>query len=149
MKDLFLLGSSLLLSSLPPLVALALVAGIGAGNTESTEDRLLLLGSLDLALGNGAVGRDRVDLGEGSLGSLLDLLSGSVALLRGLGVTREDDSLRAVLLQAGNVGLESLDVTVLAAVVDGDTDGGGELAGDTGKLYRSQRAPVELVDLYS
>jgi hypothetical protein len=66
----------------------------------------------------------------GALGGL-DVLGGSVTLL-GLAVAAgEEDEALAVLLEALDVGLEALLGKVLAARVDGDTDGASELAGDT------------------
>ena len=60
----------------------------------------------------------------------LDVLSGSVTLL-GLAVAAgEEDEALAVLLEALDIGLEGLLREVLAARVDGDTDGAGELAGN-------------------
>lgn len=62
----------------------------------------------------------------------LDVLGGGVTLL-GLAVAAgEEDEALPVLLEALDVGLEALLGEVLAARVDGDTDGTGELAGDTG-----------------
>jgi hypothetical protein len=135
---LFLLGGSLLLSETNALLLLSLVALLGTGKTESAESALLLLGGLNLALANDTLCGDGVDLEDGSdladLLGLLDLLSGRVSLLGGLGVTGEQDELALVLVQAGNVRLEGLDGGVLAAVVDGDTDSKSHLAGDLGLL---------------
>lgn len=137
-SHLLLLGSSLILAGLLSLVALALVAGVGTGNTEGAESVLLLLGSLDLALLLGTLAGDGVDLEEGSnrsdLLGLLDLGGGGVTLLGGLGVAGEENELALVLVQAGNILLERLDGGVLATVIDGDTDGQSDLAGDLGLL---------------
>lgn len=134
---LFLLGSGLLLLSLLPLLPLALVPLVGASDPQGAESVLLLLGGVNGALGDGLSG-DSVDLEEvvdtDDLGGLLDLLSGRVSLLGGLGVAGEDNELAPVLVQPGNVDLQRLDRGVLAAVVDGDTDGQSELAGDTSLL---------------
>lgn len=64
----------------------------------------------------------------------LDLLGAGLTLLGGLGVAGEEDKASLVGLQALNVGLEGLLAEVLAAGVDGDTDGASELAGDVGLL---------------
>lgn len=145
MKHLLLLGSSLLLAELLSLVALALVASIGAGDTESAESGLLLLGSLDLALLLGTVAGDGVDLEERSdvpnLLGILDVGSGGVTLLGGLGVAREENELALVLVQTGDILLEGLDGGVAATVIDGDTDGKRELAGDLGLLSNCERYP--------
>lgn len=137
-SHLLLLGGSLVLLGLLSLVALALVAGVGAGNTESAESVLLLLGLLDLALLLDTLAGDGVDLEERSnrcdLLGLLDLLGGRVSLLGGLGVAGEEDELALVLVQPGNILLEGLDGGVLATVIDGDTDGESQLAGDLGLL---------------
>jgi hypothetical protein len=62
----------------------------------------------------------------------LDVLGGGVTLL-GLAVAAgEEDEALPVLLEALDVGLEALLGEVLTARVDRDTDGTGELAGDTG-----------------
>jgi len=138
MKHLLLLGGSLLLAELLSLVALALVASVGAGDTESAESRLLLLGGLDLALLLGTVAGNGVDLEERSDGpdllGLLDVGSGGITLLGGLSVAREENELALVLVQAGDILLERLDGGVLATVIDGDTDSQSELAGDLGLL---------------
>ena len=62
------------------------------------------------------------------------ILGGSLAGLRGLALAREEDEAALVGLQALDVGLEGLLGKVLAARVDGDTDGGRELAGNAGLL---------------
>lgn len=64
----------------------------------------------------------------------LDLLGGGLALLGGLEVAGEEDEALLVGLQALNVDLEGLLAEVLAAGVDGDTDGARKLAGDVGLL---------------
>lgn len=135
---LFLLGLLLLGLGLGALLALADKAGLRAGVTESAVG----------VLGGGVVGElagldgDLVVDGEGLVGELdvltllgsLDLLSGGLTLLGGLGVAGEEDEALLVSLQALDVGLKGLLAQVLAAGVDGDTDGARELAGDVGLL---------------
>jgi hypothetical protein len=134
---LFLLGGSFLLLGLLPLLPLALVALVGASDPQSTESALLLLGRVDGALGDSGSG-NAIDLEEGvdtdNLLRLLELLGGRVTLLGGLGLAREHNELALVLVQAGNVLLQGFDRGVLAAVVDGNTDGQSDLAGDLGLL---------------
>jgi len=69
----------------------------------------------------------------GLLGGL-GVLGGSLAVLGRLALAREEDEAALVGLQALDVGLEGLLGEVLAARVDGDTDGGRELAGNAGLL---------------
>ena len=57
------------------------------------------------------------------LGSLLDVLLGSVALPRLLGLEGEEDQLGLVLLEALSVELKRLQGLVAATVVDGNADG--------------------------
>lgn len=64
----------------------------------------------------------------------LDLLSAGVTLLGGLAVAGEEDEACTVSLQALDVGGETLLGQVGAAGVDADSDGGCELAGNTGSL---------------
>lgn len=64
----------------------------------------------------------------------LDLLGRGVTLLGGLGVAGEEDEAGTVSLEALDVGGEGLLGKVLATRVDGDTDGGCELAGNTSSL---------------
>lgn len=119
---LFLLGLLLLGLGLGALLALADKAGLRAGVTESAVG----------VLGGGVVGElagldgDLVVDGEGLVGELdvltllggLDLLSGGLTLLGGLGVAGEEDEALLVSLQALDVGLEGLLAQVLAAGVD-------------------------------
>lgn len=119
---LFLLGLLLLGLGLGALLALADEASLRAGVTESAVG----------VLGGGVVGElagldgDLVVDGEGLVGELdvltllggLDLLSGGLTLLGGLGVAGEEDEALLVSLQALDVGLEGLLAQVLAAGVD-------------------------------
>lgn len=74
--------------------------------------------------------------GGGDEVGLLDLAGVhlGLALLGVVGLAGEDDEALLVGLEAGNVGGERLLGKVLAAVVDGNTDGGGVVARDTGLL---------------
>lgn len=64
----------------------------------------------------------------------LDLLGRGVTLLGGLGLAGEEDEALAVGLEALDVGLQGLLGEVLATGVDGDSDRGCKLAGDTSSL---------------
>lgn len=133
---LFLLSVSLLSLGLSTLLTGTLVAGLG---TLFTEQTVCVLGGLVVLDGTLLEGDGVLD-GENLLGGLdgvallggLDLLDGSVTLL-GLAVAAgEENEALPVLLETLHVGLEALLGEVLAAGVDGDTDGASELAGDTG-----------------
>lgn len=144
------LSSGLLISlSLGTLLALATVAGIGAGVTELAVDGTLDLGhGVTLDLGDGVAGGETVNgesglnaggealslaLSEGSLDGL-DVLSGGVELLELTALAGEEDQAGLVVLEAGNIGNQGLLGVVGTAVVDGDTNGRSELLGDAGLL---------------
>lgn len=138
-SSLFVLGSlrlGLVPGPLLPLASVALVGALGTQLAESTAlDGCGHVGLLDL--GDGLVDAGNGESGTGggdALGGGLELLLGRVALLGLVALLGEQD-------QAGGVGLEALDVggegllgQVLAAGIDGDTDSGSVLAGDTGSL---------------
>jgi hypothetical protein len=137
MDSLFLLVALLLSLGLGTLLTDTDKAGLGAGVTELPESVLLAL-----VVANGALlelddvldRQSRGGAADDVLGALggLDVLGGCVTLL-GLAVAaREEDEALPVLLEALDVGLKALLGEVLAARVDRDTDGAGELAGDTG-----------------
>ena len=140
MNSLFLLGVGLLGLSLRALLTDTDEAGLGAGVTELPVG---VLGGLVVANGallelddvlDGQSSGGGLDKVVGALGGL-DVLGGSVTRL-GLAVAAgEEDKALAVLLEALDVGLEALLGEVLAARVDRDTDGAGELAGDTSGCY--------------
>lgn len=133
MSSLFLLVLLLLSLGRGTGSALANKASLRAGVTELPVGVLLALvvakGTLLEARGvldGQSVAADDVLTRLGGL----DVLSGGVTLL-GLAVAAgEEDEALAVLLEALDVGLEGLLREVLAARVDGDTDGAGELAGN-------------------
>jgi hypothetical protein len=144
------LGVGLLLSlGLGAGGTLAGVAGLGAGVTETAVSSLLTLGegvTLDLGdgLGEGGVGDGEggtdaggetltVAVGKSSLDGL-DVLGGGVELLELTALAGEEDQAGLVVLKAGDVGDQRLLRVVGAAVVDGDTDGGGELLGNASLL---------------
>lgn len=135
---LFLLGLLLLGLGLRALLALADEAGLGASVAELPVGVLGggVLGELGLLDGDLVVDREGlvVEADVGALLDGLDLLSAGLTLLGGLGVAGEEDKTLLVGLQTLDVGLEGLLAQVLAAGVDGDTDGGRELAGDVGGL---------------
>lgn len=106
-----------------------------------------ILGALevgDLALLDG----DLVGDGEGQVGVLdlavvwvladlaggIGLVLGGIALLGVLGLAGEEDEALLVLLQALDVGLEGLLGQVLATRVDGNANGGRQLAWDASLL---------------
>lgn len=143
--SLFLLGIGLISLSLRTLLTDTDKAGLGAGVTELPVSVLLALvvanGTL-LELDDVLDGESSGGAADDLLGVLggLDVLGGCVTLL-GLAVaTGEEDEALPVLLEALDVGLEALLGKVLAAGVDRDTDGAGELAGDTGGCERVSRA---------
>lgn len=63
-----------------------------------------------------------------------NLFLGSITLLGLSDLAGEEDEAGTVFLEAGNVGGEGFGGEVLAAVINGDTDRGRELAGDTSFL---------------
>ena len=138
---LFLRSVSFILLSLGPLLPLANQACLAARITELPVRRLLAREVADLALLNCDLVGDRevllalLDLAlVSALLCRLHILGRSVTRLRRLDLAREEDETLLVLLQTCNVGLQRLLAQVLAAGVDGDTDGGRKLAGDTGFL---------------
>lgn len=148
------LGVGLLLGlSLGASLTLAAVAGLSTRVTELAVSSLLTLGegvTLDLSdglLGSGVgdgesstnVGGDTVTgtVGQGSLDGL-DVLGGGVELLELTALAGEEDQASLVVLEAGNVGDQGLLGVVDTAVVNGDTDGGGELLGNASLLYHKK-----------
>ena len=137
MDSLFLLCVGLVSLGLGALLADTDKASLRAGVTELPVGVLLTLvvANSTLLEGDGVLdGQSGGGAGNDVLGGLggLDVLSGCVTLL-GLAVAAgEEDEALPVLLEALDVGLEALLGQVLAARVDRDTDGAGELAGDTG-----------------
>lgn len=144
------LGSRLLLSlGLGTLLALATVTGLGAGLTQAAVSSLLTLGhGVTLDLGDGLLESGVVDgesstnaggetltlaVGESSLDGL-DVLGGGVEFLELTALAGEEDQAGLVVLEAGNILDQGLLGVVGAAVVDRDTDGGGELLGDASLL---------------
>lgn len=81
---------------------------------------------MDDGEGGGGVG--------GGVGDGLELLLGGVALLGLVALLGEEDQALLVGLEALDVGGQGLLGDVLAAGIDGDTDGGGVLAGDASGL---------------
>merc|ERR1712032_68798 len=73
-------------------------------------------------------------VGSGELGGGGALVGGGVSLLCLSGLAWEQDQLALVLFQALDVVLERLEGLVRASVVDGDTDGWGNLDWDAGLL---------------
>lgn len=111
---------------------------LGQAVTLDLSDSLLVEGVLD---GEGSADVSGVALGlalsgEGSLGSV-DLLSGRVELLELAALAGEEDETGLVVLKAVDVGDERLLGVVDTAVVNGDTDGAGELGGDASFLDNS------------
>lgn len=152
LTHLFLGGLLLLSLDAGTLLALAAVAGLGAGVTETAVSSLLTLGEgVTADLGDGGL-ESSVDDGEGSADLLgdtltglggLDVLSGRVELLELTALAGEEDQAGLVVLQAGDVLNLGLQGVVGAAVVDRDTDGGSELLGDTGLLNSGEKESGE------
>ena len=142
-SHLFLLSFGLISLDLGTLGASTGVALLGAGVTELPVGVLGCLNAADGDLLNDGLVDNGEDLG-GSLDGVstlggLDVLSGSITAL-GLAVTAgEEDETLPVLLETLDVGLEALLGDVLAAGIDGDTNGGCELAGNTSSLQLSKR----------
>lgn len=108
------------------------LAELGVGTALDRLGHLALLDLYDaLAEGDDGKGRSKGRHGLG-LGEV------DVLAVTGLGVlgalAGEDDQSGLVGLEAGDIGGQGLFAEVLATVVDGDTDGGGHEAGDTGFL---------------
>lgn len=149
LTHLFLGGGLLLSLGLGALLALATVTGLGAGVTQTAVGSLLTGGHrVTLDLGDG-LGESGVVDGEGSADAGgdaltlavsesgldgLDVLGGGVQLLELTALAGEEDQAGLVVLEAGDVLDQGLLGVVGAAVVDRDTDGGGELLGDASLL---------------
>lgn len=122
---------ALLASTLVPGGAAGLAQlDVGAALDRSGHVALADLLEGDVGGGDGEGGGDEgglLDLGQVGLG---------VALLGGVGLAGQQDQALLVGLKAGDVGSKGLLAEVLAAVVDGDTDGGSQLAGDASLLQR-------------
>jgi hypothetical protein len=137
------LGSSLRIGLiLSSLVTRTLVSSLAPGITELSVSTTLNwswhLALLDLGDGNcwgngesSAGALDVVTLKSGS-----DILLGSIGLGGLASLSWEKDKAGLVSLQALDVGGKGLDGQVLAAWVDGNTDGWRKLAWDTGLLIK-------------
>jgi len=143
-SSLFLLGVGVISLGLGALLTDTDKAGLGAGVTELPVCVLLTLVVADRTFLEGddvLDGQSGGGTGNDVLSGLgrLDILSRGVTLL-GLSVAAgEENETLPELLEALDVGLEALLGKVLAAGVDRDTDGAGELAGDTGGLQLNER----------
>lgn len=106
-----------------------LSAGFAEANVGTALDGGGDLALLDLLDGNvgGGNGQD-----GGDAGGLVDLgdIGLGVTLLGGVGLAGEQDQALLVGLEAGDVDGQGLLGKVLAAEVNGDTDGGSQRAGD-------------------
>jgi len=118
------------------LLTLSVELLLGAGITHDLEgaEGLHLIGD-DLSTNQSVgVARNGDDLLVSVLSGGLELSLGGIALAR-LGVLAgEEDELGLVGLEAVHVGLERLGAAILAAVINGNADGHGKSAGDTGLL---------------
>lgn len=147
---LLLRSSSLLSLRLGTLLARTDETSITASETQLAVGSLVALGHVvALDVGDGLLGEGVADghsggevsgvagglavSGEGSLG-LVDLVGGGVELLELAALAGEEDETGLVVLQAGDVGDQRLLGVVVAAVVDGNADGGSQLLGDAGLL---------------
>jgi len=137
--NLFLLSSCLVLLSLLSLFPNASIPSVRAGNTQFPERIPLFLSVGDSALGEFDLARASVDRKDGSgrasLGGGLSLLPRGVAELGLIGTAGEEDELRSVFVESGDVGLEGLDRGVLSTMVDGDPDAQSKFTGDIGFLF--------------
>lgn len=149
LSHLFLGSGGLISLGLGTLLADTAVAGLGAGLTQTTVGSLLTLGkSVTLDLGNGVLlggvgdgeggtqaGGETLTLalGESGLDSV-DLLGGRVELLELTALAGEEDQTGLVVLETGDIVDQRLLGVVGAAVVNGDTDGRGELLGNASLL---------------
>ena len=141
MNRLFLLLRLLVGLGLGALLALADQAGLGASVAELAVGVLGGWVVADLALLDDNLVVDRESLVGvldativADLLASLDLLLGGVASLWRLGLAWEEHQALLVGLQALDIGLEGLLGEVLAAWVNGDTDGWRELAWDASLL---------------
>ena len=161
---LFLGSSSLLSLDASTLLPDTLQTSLTAGVAEVSVGSLLTLGqavTLDLGdclLRSGVVdGEDRADVGgvalglalgsESSLGGV-DLVSRGIELLELAALAGEEDEAGLVVLETVNVGSERLLGVVDTAVVNGDTDGTGELNRDTSFLNKMKKEPHESPFMY-
>ena len=85
--------------------------------------------------------------GKSSLGSV-DLVGGGVELLELAALAGEEDEAGLVVLETVDVGSERLLGVVDTAVVNGDTDGTGELNGDTSFLNTMEKNRMSLRSMY-
>lgn len=126
------------------------MASLATSLTQPAESSLLTLRKVvTLDVGNGLLGGDVLDGegstdargvtlglalgGESSLGGV-DLVGGRVKLLELTTLAGEEDQTGLVVLQTSDIGGQGLLGVVDTAVVDGDTNGGSELLGDTSFL---------------
>lgn len=133
------------------------MTGVATGVPQPPVSSFLTLGqAVTLDLGDGLLGESVLDRegsadvsgvalglalrGEGGLGGV-DLLSRRVELLELTALAGEEDETGLVVLKAVDVGDERLLGVVDTAVVNGDTDGAGELGGDTSFLNNSKKNP--------
>lgn len=137
---------------------------LAASVTEVSVGSLLTLGqAVTLDLGDGLLrsevgdGEGRADVrgvalglalgGKSSLGSV-DLVGGGVELLELAALAGEEDEAGLVVLETVNVGSERLLGVVDTAVVNGDTDGTGELNRDTSFLNTMEKNRMSLRSMY-
>lgn len=130
------LGLGGLLGALLAGTGVALVGTLVAQLAESTTlDGGGEVGLLDLLDGGVGVDNREGSGGDGDgLGDSLELLLGRVALLGLVALLGEENQALGVSLEALNVGGQGLLGDVVAASIDGDTDGGGILAGNASGL---------------
>lgn len=138
---LFLSSLSLLSSSLGALLTDTDQAGVRAGVAQCTESRLLAGGHVGLGDGGDGVLWCDVEDGESGTDVLdttgsggLNLLWRRVKLLVLTSLAGEENQAALVGLETSDIGGQRLLGLVGAAVVDSDTDGGSELAGNTSFL---------------
>merc|ERR1712032_935587 len=129
-----LLAQLLLLSFLGSLLDSSLLSNTDHSSVSSLYSELGVGSEVLHVVGDGdhlqawALLGERHDVGSG------ELVGGGVSLLCLSGLAWEQDQLALVLFQALDVVLERLEGLVRASVVDGDTDGWGNLDWDAGLL---------------
>lgn len=139
--SLFLLGTLLVGLVLGPLLTDTHETSLGAGVTQLPVRILLALVVSNFALLESDEVLDGKDINGGLDGVLallggLDILSRSITVLRLAIAAREEDEALLVFLEALHVGFEALLREVLAAGIDGDTNGGCELTGNASSLEK-------------
>lgn len=128
--------SLLLCSLLPGTLVSRIGSQISQLSERTTLDRLWYIALLDLSESTSGVNNRKtvLDVRDEVAGGL-GLLFGSITLLVLAEFAWEENETLLVLLEAVDVDSEGFDGEVLAAGIDGDTDGWCKLAWDSGFLF--------------